>query len=386
MIQRALIHTFLILSLLCGARSVFAVTTEVTPIVPPTSGKWTITDYTNTKINPKLAVIESNRQDIETSKAAKTEVVRYWDSWPDASPGNTVAVNTIVAYEGKLYTCTQEFVKTAGATPVAFTSYFSEVTGSGAGIYHATSDGNYYASKDGAWSSLSGLYAPALGADDNYVTDAEKVVIGNTSGVNTGDQDISGKQDLLINQENIKSINGTPIIGSGNLTISGSLADGTATGQVPMWSGSAWVDQLLPAQYITATGWTPTTVQGVLDEINGWNTLDFGTEFVKTTVSGTTTVTITIASGTFTIPAATYSANSVTNITATNAAITTDHWLDVKLTGILSTRAGFGVTTAGSLSLVWSVANGSVILEVRNPTNADITTTADLVIPWRVRK
>ena len=31
------------------------------------------------------------------------------------------------------------------------------------------------------------LYAAALGADDNYVTDAEKVVIGNTSGTNTGD-------------------------------------------------------------------------------------------------------------------------------------------------------------------------------------------------------
>src|SRR3989344_5657405 len=30
--------------------------------------------------------------------------------------------------------------------------------------------------------------APALGADDNYVTDAQLVVIGNTSGTNTGDQ------------------------------------------------------------------------------------------------------------------------------------------------------------------------------------------------------
>ena len=39
-----------------------------------------------------------------------------------------------------------------------------------------------------------GTYAPALGADDNYVTDAEKVVIGNTSGTNTGDQDLSGLQ------------------------------------------------------------------------------------------------------------------------------------------------------------------------------------------------
>ena len=40
-------------------------------------------------------------------------------------------------------------------------------------------------------------YAAALGVDDNYVTDAEKIVIGNTSGTNTGDQDISGKQDIL---------------------------------------------------------------------------------------------------------------------------------------------------------------------------------------------
>jgi len=34
-------------------------------------------------------------------------------------------------------------------------------------------------------------YATALGADDNYVTDAEKTVIGNTSGTNSGDQDLS---------------------------------------------------------------------------------------------------------------------------------------------------------------------------------------------------
>jgi len=35
-------------------------------------------------------------------------------------------------------------------------------------------------------------YAAALGVDDNYVTDAEKTVIGNTSGTNTGDQDLTG--------------------------------------------------------------------------------------------------------------------------------------------------------------------------------------------------
>ena len=34
--------------------------------------------------------------------------------------------------------------------------------------------------------------APALGTDDNYVTDAEKVKLSNLSGTNTGDQDLSG--------------------------------------------------------------------------------------------------------------------------------------------------------------------------------------------------
>jgi hypothetical protein len=38
----------------------------------------------------------------------------------------------------------------------------------------------------------SGDYATALGADDNYVTNGEKVVIGNTSGENTGDQEGDG--------------------------------------------------------------------------------------------------------------------------------------------------------------------------------------------------
>lgn len=46
----------------------------------------------------------------------------------------------------------------------------------------------------------TGVYAPVLGADDNYVTDAEKaalhthanlVALGNVSGTNTGDQDLS---------------------------------------------------------------------------------------------------------------------------------------------------------------------------------------------------
>jgi hypothetical protein len=53
--------------------------------------------------------------------------------------------------------------------------------------------------------------------DARYVTDAQLTVIGNTSGTNTGDQDLSGKQDVLVSGTNIKTINSTSLLGSGNI-------------------------------------------------------------------------------------------------------------------------------------------------------------------------
>ena len=39
------------------------------------------------------------------------------------------------------------------------------------------------------FANANAAFEPIKGADDNFVTDAEKIVIGNTSGINTGDQD-----------------------------------------------------------------------------------------------------------------------------------------------------------------------------------------------------
>jgi len=59
-------------------------------------------------------------------------------------------------------------------------------------------------------------FAPALGADDNYVTDAEKIVIGNTSGTNTGDN------------AGVTSVTGTsPVASSGGTTPAISMAAAT---------------------------------------------------------------------------------------------------------------------------------------------------------------
>ncbi|MDP9249493.1 MAG: tail fiber domain-containing protein [bacterium] len=83
--------------------------------------------------------------------------------------------------------------------------------------------------------------APALGADDNYVTDAEKIVIGNTSGTNTGDQ------------TSIVGITGTiaqfnTALTDGDFATGGGTATGTNTG-----------DQVLPdnlTDFVDQTPWT----------------------------------------------------------------------------------------------------------------------------------
>ena len=46
----------------------------------------------------------------------------------------------------------------------------------------------------------TGTYEPLKGSDDNFVTDLEKVKLTNLSGVNTGDQDLSG-YELLSNKQ-----------------------------------------------------------------------------------------------------------------------------------------------------------------------------------------
>jgi len=63
-----------------------------------------------------------------------------------------------------------------------------------------------------------------------FVTDAQLTVIGNQSGTNTGDNatntQYSGlatsKQDTLVSATNIKTINGSSVLGSGDLVVSGS--------------------------------------------------------------------------------------------------------------------------------------------------------------------
>ena len=58
-------------------------------------------------------------------------------------------------------------------------------------------------------------------ATARYTNDTDISRLANTSGFNGGDQDLSGKQDLLVSGTNIKTVNGSSVLGTGDITISG---------------------------------------------------------------------------------------------------------------------------------------------------------------------
>lgn len=82
--------------------------------------------------------------------------------------------------------------------------------------------------------------------DKRYVSDAQLVVIGNTSGTNSGDDatntQYSGlatsKQDTLVSGTNIKTINSTSLLGSGDIAISASPSG--VAGAIQFSNGSAF--------------------------------------------------------------------------------------------------------------------------------------------------
>jgi hypothetical protein len=82
----------------------------------------------------------------------------------------------------------------------------------------------------------------ASSTDKRYVTDAQLVVVGNTSGTNTGDNatnsQYSGlaasKQDTLVSGANIKTINSTSLLGSGNVAVEPTI---TATTSADYYRG-----------------------------------------------------------------------------------------------------------------------------------------------------
>ena len=133
--------------------------------------------------------------------------------------------------------------------------------------------------------------AAALGADDNYVTDAEKVVIGNTSGSNTGDQtNITGNAATVTTNANltgdVTSVGNAATIPSGTVEGTELASTGETVGKVLQADGdntSSWVtlggggDALVanPLSQFAAT--TSAQLAGVLSDETGSGLAVFGT-------------------------------------------------------------------------------------------------------------
>lgn len=194
---------------------------------------------------------------------------------PSLPTGTTATTQSAADSTTKL--ATTAFVTTADnlkaplASP-AFTGTPTGITATHVGLGNVTntSDANKPVStaqqtaldgKSATSHNHTGVYAPVLGVDDNYVTDAEKVVIGNTSGTNSGDNAVNSNYSGLVSNAThtgdaegataltVKRINGVALSG----LATGILKNTTTTG-VPSIATNAD----LPVMSATVGGAVPT--------------------------------------------------------------------------------------------------------------------------------
>lgn len=114
----------------------------------------------------------------------------------------------------------------------------------------------------------------AGGVNAGLMTAAEKTKLANISGSNTGDQDLSGKQDVLVSASNIKTINGTSLLGSGDVTISSGAGGSAAQVQYNSAGALAGDSGLVydaTSKALTVGGGTVTTSAPVISGTQTWN-------------------------------------------------------------------------------------------------------------------
>ena len=118
--------------------------------------------------------------------------------------------------------------------------------------------------------NINTIYAPVLGADDNYVTDAEKTVIGNTSNTNSGNETTATVNALNITEVGALD-DGTIASGFGTIN-SGEI---TATSIKHSISGNNAGDYGPGAEILYGIS-AETTTAGVIYDLRGgvWTPID----------------------------------------------------------------------------------------------------------------
>jgi hypothetical protein len=216
----------------------FAETSPVQTITPGTgTSGLNLKTYTETYVNPRLEVIEGNRQDHESRvdtlegktsninntsdaskpistatqtaldlKANKASTVMLWSEWANGASFTTSSPP--VAYNGALYKCIAPYTKSAGEYPDTQTEYFAEVTGSGGNVDLS----NYLSKTNTTAFTPSADYHPATkkyvddavtaggGYTDEQAQDAVGGMFsGNTeTGITVTYNDTTGKVDFVV--------------------------------------------------------------------------------------------------------------------------------------------------------------------------------------------
>jgi hypothetical protein len=190
--------------------------------------------------------------------------------------------------------------------------------------------------------------APALGSDDNYVTDAEKTKLSNLSGTNTGDQTlptwstISGKPAVIA--EGATQADARTAIGAGTSSFSGVYADLTSKPTLGTAAATASTDYATAAQGAKAdTALQPATGQTINAQTGTTYTLVAADAGKIVTLSNASPVTVTLPQDSD----ATFAVGSRVDFIGIGA-------------GLVTFAAGTGATVNGTPSLVtraqWSGA------------------------------
>jgi len=134
------------------------------------------------KIKDSRAVINTNFENLNTDKVEKDNVLEK---------DNTTVFVPTADYHPATKKYVDDTIPSIPVTSVAGKTGAVLLVKADVGLGNVdnTSDVNKPIST-ATQAALDGKQA-SMGSDDNYVTDAEKVIIGNTSGSNTGDQDLS---------------------------------------------------------------------------------------------------------------------------------------------------------------------------------------------------
>ena len=155
------------------------------------------------------------------------------------------------------------------------------------------------------------------------------------SGSNTGDQDLSGKQDTLISATNIKTVNGNSLLGSGDITVGGTGSTNlayTPSSTNGIVTSDTGTDATVPLADATNAGLLKPAKYTVLENTSGTNTGDQD-------LSGKANIASPTFTGTPVAPTATVGTN-------TTQLATTAFVQESKVLPVTETGASFSLTDA----------------------------------------